>query len=129
MNEGKYLVFKEGDYLLGVNIKELVEIIHIDKVVKVPRSPSGFLGVINYRGEVIPVFSISKKLKNVVIGSKMGIVVNFGGEKFAFNTEEIVDIVSGEMQEIKGSEIFKGVIKSKDKEFYILDLSKFIKGR
>lgn len=129
MNESKYLVFKEGDYLLGVDIKELVEIIHIDKVVKVPRSPSVFLGVINYRGEVIPVFSISKKFKDVVVSSNMGIIVNFKGEKFAFNIEEIIDILSGEMQEIKGSEVFKGIIKGKGKEFYILDLSKFIKWR
>jgi len=58
---GKYLTFKLGNEEYGLQILKVQEIIRLQAVTKVPRTPPYMRGVINLRGKVIPVVDLRNK--------------------------------------------------------------------
>ena len=58
---GKFLTFKLGDEVYGLEILKVQEIIGIMKVTAVPGTPSFMRGVINLRGKIIPVVDLRLK--------------------------------------------------------------------
>jgi purine-binding chemotaxis protein CheW len=58
---GKYLTFRVADEEYGLEILKVQEIIQMQAVTKVPRTPDYVRGVINLRGKVIPVIDLRKK--------------------------------------------------------------------
>lgn len=58
---GKYLTFKLADEEYGLEILKVQEIIRMQAVTRVPRTPDYVRGVINLRGKVIPVIELRKK--------------------------------------------------------------------
>ncbi len=58
---GKYLTFKLAQEEYGLEILKVQEIIRMQAVTKVPRTPDYLRGVINLRGKVIPVVDLRKK--------------------------------------------------------------------
>ncbi len=58
---GKYLTFKLGDEEYGLQILKVQEIIRMQAVTRVPRTPEYLRGVINLRGKVIPVVDLRRK--------------------------------------------------------------------
>jgi purine-binding chemotaxis protein CheW len=58
---GKYLTFKLADEEYGLEILKVQEIIQMQAVTRIPRTPDYVRGVINLRGKVIPVIDLRKK--------------------------------------------------------------------
>jgi purine-binding chemotaxis protein CheW len=58
---GKYLTFKLAEEEYGLEILKVQEIIQMQAVTHVPRTPDYVRGVINLRGKVIPVVDLRKK--------------------------------------------------------------------
>lgn len=58
---GKYLTFRLADEEYGLEILKVQEIIQMQAVTRVPRTPEYVRGVINLRGKVIPVIDLRKK--------------------------------------------------------------------
>jgi purine-binding chemotaxis protein CheW len=58
---GKYLTFRLGGEEYGLEILKVQEIIQMQPVTRVPRTPDHIRGVINLRGKVIPVVDLRKK--------------------------------------------------------------------
>lgn len=58
---GKYLTFKLALEEYGLEILKVQEIIQMQSVTRVPRTPDYVRGVINLRGKVIPVIDLRKK--------------------------------------------------------------------
>jgi len=54
----KYLTFQLGDEDYGIEIRHVTEIIGIQKITEVPDMPDFVKGVINLRGQVIPVMDV-----------------------------------------------------------------------
>lgn len=50
-----YLTFKLGDELFASNVAKVLNILELTKITKVPKAPSFMKGVINLRGDVLPV--------------------------------------------------------------------------
>ncbi|MGZ4958786.1 MAG: chemotaxis protein CheW [Methylomonas sp.] len=61
---GQYLTFLVGDESFAVSILDVKEIIEITNVTHVPLTPDYIYGVINLRGNVVPVIDLSARLKN-----------------------------------------------------------------
>ena len=55
---GKYLTFELGDESYGLQILKVQEIIKMQEITKVPRTPDYVKGVINLRGKVMPVIDL-----------------------------------------------------------------------
>lgn len=56
-----YLSFRLGDELFAANVGKVLEILEIPKITKVPRSPDYMRGVVNLRGNVLPVVDTRNK--------------------------------------------------------------------
>jgi purine-binding chemotaxis protein CheW len=58
----QYVTFSLGEELFGVEVTRTREILSITPVTKVPQTPEYQLGVINLRGQVVPVVDMRLKL-------------------------------------------------------------------
>ena len=58
----QYVTFSLGEELFGVEVKRAREILSLTPVTKVPQTPDYLLGVINLRGQVVPVVDMRLKL-------------------------------------------------------------------
>ncbi len=105
----QYIVVNLGIEHYGIDIQYIDNIVRVPPITRVPNVQSFFKGVINLRGEVIPVMSLRLKLgmpeleytgKTRVIIVKMdpqasiGIVVD--------EVEQVLDIKDSEMEKVTG---------------------------
>ena len=60
----KYLSFLLGDDVFGIDISAIREIIEYNNVCKVPLAPEHIRGIINLRGNVVPVIDLANRLKS-----------------------------------------------------------------
>lgn len=58
----QYIVIKIGDEQYGIDIKYIENIVRMQKITRVPKVQPYFIGVINLRGEVVPVMSLRIKM-------------------------------------------------------------------
>lgn len=59
--QNRYLTFHLGDEDYGISITNVIEIVGIQKVTEVPDMPDFLKGVINLRGQVIPVIDVRRR--------------------------------------------------------------------
>lgn len=57
----QYIVVNLGNEQYGIDIKYVDNIVRMQRITRVPRAQSYFKGVINLRGEIIPVMSMRLK--------------------------------------------------------------------
>jgi purine-binding chemotaxis protein CheW len=62
INTQQYVTFSLSDELFGVEVQRTREILSLSPVTKVPQTPDYLLGVINLRGQVVPVVDMRLKL-------------------------------------------------------------------
>ena len=60
--EQRLIAFKLNGELVGVDITDVVKITKTDDITSVPKTPEHVLGVMNLRGNIIPVVTLKKKL-------------------------------------------------------------------
>lgn len=105
MEISKFLIFVIGLKKFGIDINSIREIIISQKITHIPTTPNYCLGVINLRGEIIPVIDIRKKFNSDISSTKhnnciiiqnnnvdIGIVVDEVLEFIEINDDEIVKI-------------------------------------
>jgi purine-binding chemotaxis protein CheW len=124
----------------GVDISQVQEIIRMVEITHVPRAPRFMEGVINLRGQLIPIIDLrtrfgmaraehTKSTRIVVteIGSKrVGMVVDSVSEVLNIpleNVEDAPDMIAG-----VGTEYIQGVGKVNDRLIILLDLTMVIDG-
>ena len=59
--QGKYLTFALGNEHYGLSILQVKEIIGLMDITELPHAPSFLKGIINLRGQVIPVIDLRRK--------------------------------------------------------------------
>lgn len=55
MENETYLTFQLGDDYFAVNVKNVLEVLEQQHITFVPRAPAHILGIINFRGQILPV--------------------------------------------------------------------------
>lgn len=62
--ENQFVIFKVGKESYGINVMEVNEIITLEelKITEIPKSPAYVLGLVNLRGNVIPLIDLRIKL-------------------------------------------------------------------
>lgn len=61
VNSKQYIVVNIGSEQYGINIKYIDNIVRMQRITRVPKAQHYFKGVINLRGEIIPVMSLRLK--------------------------------------------------------------------
>ncbi|WP_250160177.1 chemotaxis protein CheW [Caloranaerobacter azorensis] len=91
MAEKQYVIFKIGNEEYGIDIMNVKEIGPYQKSVKVPNAPSFVEGIINYRGNVIPIISLHKRFnieqKDIDNNTRI-IVINLKDKQIGFIVDE-----------------------------------------
>ncbi len=59
----QYIVAKLGSEQYGIDIANVDNIVRMQKITRVPKTQPYFIGVINLRGEIIPVMSMRNRLE------------------------------------------------------------------
>lgn len=133
--------FKLGSEEYGVDIAQVQEINRMVAITHVPRAPQFMEGVINLRGQLIPIIDLrtrfgmpraehTKNTRIVVteIGAKrVGMVVDSVSEVLRIPVEQIEDapeMISGGVD----TEYIRGVGKIEDRLIIMLDLARIISG-
>ncbi len=120
----QYIVVKIGSEQYGIDISYIDNIVRMQKITRVPTSQFYFKGVINLRGEVIPVMSIRRKmgLADDVYTNASRIII------LKFEQKDALGIVVDEVKEVINlgqSEIDKLSQGPKDdKEMFINGIGK-----
>ncbi|MDY5577707.1 MAG: chemotaxis protein CheW [Lachnospiraceae bacterium] len=123
MEEMKPVVFKLGNELYGVDINLVQGIEREQQVVRVPNTVSYIKGIINLRGEIIPVYDLKEKfqMKHDSEEESQYVIVKVKNSKLALEVDgvkEIHDISSEDLFRVPpiicNSELsyFNKVIKS-----------------
>lgn len=100
----QYLTFKLVDETYAINVGNIREVLAIPRITRVPRMPAFMSGVINLRGNVIPVLDLRMKfgLGKTPIGENTSIIVTELGSIFADGEDEsfTVGLFSDSVEEV-----------------------------
>ena len=142
VESGKYLTFKLGDEEYGLEIHKVLEIIGMQNITPVPRTPDYLQGVINLRGIIHPVIDLNKKfglgmtdetdLTCIIVviverdekQEQMGIIVDEVSEVEDINEEDIEETPS--LGTEINTEFILGMAKTKGTVKMLLDLQKVL---
>ena len=107
--EGKYLTFALGSEEYGLEILKVREIIGYMDITSVPQTPAYVKGVINLRGQVIPVVDLRSKFAMEAVDTTQEtciIVVEICHNDRSISTgivvdrvQEVLDIVGGDIED------------------------------
>lgn len=119
----QYCTFRFENELYGIEIDQIQEIINLQKVFSVPRSPNYIMGVINLRGNIVPVIDIKPILRlppwKQDVNSRI-VLINAENVIVGIVVDEIGDVVSLTGSKIEPLDIKKDDERSK----YLMGLSK-----
>jgi len=133
----KFAVFKIGNEDFGVNISRVVEILKSQKIYFLPELPDFISGVINVRGDVIPLLDLIKRFGvHTGTGGKCRIiVVRCEDEKIGLLVDEIDKIVPFSPEEISAppamfmglkTEYLTGLGKKEDRIVILLNIERLL---
>ena len=86
-----------GNEQYGINIKYIDNIVRMQKITRVPMAQEYFKGVINLRGEIIPVMSIRRKLElddDVITNKTRIIIAKVDNASIGFVVDEVKEVVT-----------------------------------
>lgn len=128
------VVFKLDKEEYGLDIMSVNGIEKYQEVVKIPNSPEYVDGIINLRGEVLPVFSLRKKfhLQEKEKDDKTKIIVAYTNNmKIGFVVDMVVEILNIEEEDIEATpkiltgidrRYIKSVAKVDERMIILLDI-------
>lgn len=138
MSEKQYVIFKLGTEEYGVDIMKVKEISEFKESTKVPNAPYFVDGIINLRGEIIPIINLKKRFK-VSLGDINSdtriIVININDRNVGFVVDEASQVLRIKDDEIDAApeiiagverQYITGVGKVGEKIIILLDLEKIL---
>lgn len=137
--EAQFLVFRCGEGLYGVDLLQIHEILKPLPVTRLPNVEEEVLGVINLRGNIIPVLDVRKTLGNeyAELHPTSRIVVCSVNEKsMGLLVDSVVEVVALKESSIEGAELrgfsqeyLSGVGRTDDFIFLIFNLALLFRDR
>lgn len=130
--------FSLGDKLFAVDIMRIREIILPQKLSSLPRASELLDGVINLRGNVIPVMNMRKRFSMPIEEStKTGklLIVSLARQMLALMVDDVMEVISVPVRDIKppilmssdvGMEFVVGVCLSNERVFMILNVDSLL---
>ena len=136
-NTEKFLNFSSDGLLFGINTKYVTEIITIVKPTPLPMVPSYVKGIMNLRGQLIPIVDIRLRLGKYEIEydeKACIVVIEYEGTSIGIIVDTVVNVVDiaidniSYMPENNREEMVSGMISLSDKEtLLILDCELLLK--
>ncbi len=95
MEEFKYVIFQLGEQKYGMNLMFINGIEQGYHIIPVPNAPAGVKGIINLRGEVIPVYSLRERFgmeRQIDNPEKSLLITNSSGTALAYEVDAVISI-------------------------------------
>lgn len=134
------VTFHLGEELYGVNIMDVKEIVRLQSVRIIPNAPYYVEGIINLRGEIIPIIDLHKRFKIQAVLQQDEIemeggfiILDIDGIKMGIMIDKVERVVSVMAKDVKdppqmlsgiGSEYIEGVIKEDSGYLIMLNIRK-----
>jgi purine-binding chemotaxis protein CheW len=119
----QYIILRFDSEQYGIDISYIDNIVRLQHITRVPHTQSYFIGVINLRGEIIPVMSLRKKFElpdKEDTNSTRILIIKTDGNKIGILVDEVREVVTltEEDTEKLGSD-------SNDMKAYITSVGKY----
>lgn len=134
---GKYLGFRLGAEVYAIEVLVVREIIEMQRITRLPRTPYYVLGMINLRGKIVPVVDLRRKLdleehaaehetRIIVVevqGLRTGVVVD--------GVSDVLDITNAQIEvppHLGGGDVayLTGIAKIGERVFVLMDLERVL---
>lgn len=135
-HDAQVVIFELNRQNYALPIIETEEIIRVTNIVKIPRVEHYIEGIMNLRGNVIPVLNLNSRLgipDSGITGDSRIIVVALTDKKVGLIVERVNQIGKYSESEIEPSSVagdnvdfIKGVIKKEEDLWMLLDLDKLL---
>ena len=136
----QFIVVKIDNEQYGIDIGYVDNIVRMQRITRVPKAQSYFEGVINLRGEVIPVMSMRKKfgLDEDVVTGKTRIIILKAEQlgSFGVKVDEVKEVVTLSDEQMEktgydkkqedGNNFLMGIGKHDDDLISLLNISALI---
>lgn len=146
INKQTYLSFCLAEETFAVSVYKVLEVLEIQHITKLPRTPKYVRGMIDFRGEVIPVIDtrLKFKMENREDTAKTVIIVlellldeeeEFILGILADSVKDVIEVDASEIKKIPdagsrySSNYVKGMIHGKDYFTIILDIDKIFSAK
>jgi len=132
---GRFLEFCLGDNYFGIFLLNIREVIARPKTTPIPDAPSYFIGIMNLRGQIIPIIDLGKKLgisKGENLEESAVVIIEFNSLQIGILVDSVNRVLSPESEDMKDPPAVKErkdisvhkVFRSEDHIALILDLEK-----
>jgi purine-binding chemotaxis protein CheW len=129
-----FVLCQTQDNHFAVDTEHIVEIIRMVQVTRLPSESGRLDGLINYRGEMIPVMDSSRflQLSSLPYGVESAILVlRYANQVFALVLNEILDVVelppeALTVYEIMDSDYFNSALQIDNRIYPVLNLKRMI---
>lgn len=119
----QYIVIRIGDEQYGIDIKYIDNIVRLQQITRVPQVPEHFKGVINLRGEVIPVMSLRIKMgleaDETTKDTRIIIIKMAQHEPIGMMVDSVKEVVN-----LEAAEVEKGNADSGSEKAYVNGIGK-----
>lgn len=141
IHEIQVACFRLGEDLYAADIMRIKEIIRLQKLANLPKSPTFVEGVLNLRGAVIPVIDLRKRFDLPVTSHDRDtrlLIVTVGRQVVGLVVDEVTEVLSVPVRDIKqpprvaggiGAEYLVGVCLAKDSLIMLLNLDRILSDR
>ena len=131
----QYIVIQLGDEQYGIDIKFISNIVRMQKITRVPKVTNYIRGVINLRGEVIPIISLRLKMglqeDDITKKTRIIILKMDQHESIGILVDEVKEVVTLDEEHIEKvsydkddkSKFLSGVGKYDEKLISLLDIN------
>ncbi|MBQ7752569.1 MAG: chemotaxis protein CheW [Treponema sp.] len=140
------VTFHLGEELYGVNIMDVKEIVKLQNVRYIPNAPYYVEGIINLRGEIIPIIDLHKRFKIQSSVSETEedsidggfIILKIEGSQIGIIIDKVERVVSVKAEDVKeppqmlsgiGSEYIEGVIREEHGYLIMLNIRKLFNAK
>ena len=101
----QYIVVQIGNEKYGIDIGYVDNIVRMQKITRVPKSQAYFKGIINLRGEIVPVMSIRKKMglpEDVITDASRIIIIKLEEKgSIGIIVDEVREVITLNMAEVE----------------------------
>lgn len=122
----QYIVIKIGNEQYGVDIKYVDNIVRMTNITRVPKVPMHMKGVINLRGEVIPVMSLRLKMNlsdDEITKDTRIIIIKIQHESIGIIVDSVKEVVN-----INSDNVEKVGFENRDDSSFVMGIGKLDAG-
>ena len=138
------VTFHLGEELYGVNIMDVKEIVRLQNVRVIPNAPYYVEGIINLRGEIIPIIDLHKRFRIQSVSKNDSdfeggfIILNIDGSKIGIIIDKVERVVTVKGEDVKdppqmlsgiGTEYIEGVVREETGYLIMLNTRKLFNAK